>query len=114
MSARGRVCADLRRPTPLPAALAAVWSEYVAASVAAGMIGADTWRLARVRDGSVWLTVDSGERAGDGIRFGHSRGRRRPTAHRTRIARDTAGAVDVLTKHLAGLNALIASATVKA
>lgn len=51
-----------RRPVPLPRDLATAFAEYVSASVTAGVVDALAWRLARKRDGSVWLavTVDDG------------------------------------------------------
>lgn len=46
-----------RRAVPLPVDLARAFADYVAASVAAGVVDAMAWRCARKRDGSVWVAV---------------------------------------------------------
>ncbi|WIC89712.1 hypothetical protein SEA_BRAXOADDIE_90 [Rhodococcus phage Braxoaddie] len=96
----------LRRPVPLPAALATVWGEYVGASVAAGITGAMSWRVERERDGSVWVVIDDGERTGDRLTAPARRGRRRPLAARTRLAGDVGEATAILAQQVETLRAL--------
>ncbi|WNM69991.1 hypothetical protein SEA_GUYFAGIERI_88 [Rhodococcus phage GuyFagieri] len=96
----------LRRPVPLPAALATVWGEYVGASVAAGITGAELWRVERVGDGSVWVVIDDGDRSGDRLTAPARRGRRRPLAARTRLAGDVGEATALLAQQTAALREL--------
>jgi len=46
-----------RRSVPLPRSLAVAFTTYVAHHVANGTPGAEHWRAARKRDGSVWLAI---------------------------------------------------------
>ena len=47
-----------RRVVPLPSVLSSAFARYVAAHVERGTVGAEAWRLARKRDGSLWLAID--------------------------------------------------------